>query len=121
MAIPPTAIKLPRTLDPSDIKDVVLNCALVLQSGEKIASYTLNLSTSAIAAGMEFMSGGGRDPQLINGETAVRVWPAIDPLEALNPIFDGSGIALDAELTIVTDSVSSRTDQQTFLIQWAQK
>lgn len=121
MAIPPTAVKLGRILDPSDIKDVVLNCANVLQSGEKIASYTLDLSTSAIATGMEFLSGGGRDPAMVNGDTAIRVWPAIDPGEATNAIFDGNGIALDAVLTIVTDSVPSRTDQQTFLIQWAQK
>lgn len=121
MAIPPTAIRLGRTLDPSDIKDVVLNCAPYLQPGETIASYTLDLSTSAIAAGMEFLTGGGRDPQLINGNTAIRIWPAIDPAEALNPMFEGAGVALDAEITVVTDATPPRTDQQTFLIGWAQK
>jgi hypothetical protein len=121
MAVPPTAKKLGKTLDPSDIKDIVINFAPMLQADEQIASYTIDLSTTSIAAGMEFLSGGGRDPALINDATALRLWPAIDETDADDPMFEPPGVALDFLITVITTSTPSRTDQQTFLIQWAQK
>ena len=39
MAIPSTAVVIPKALDPSDIKDVKLNVAPTLEPGEGIASY----------------------------------------------------------------------------------
>lgn len=121
MAIPSTAVVLPKTLDPSDIKDVKLNIAPALEAGEGIASYDLVLSAEAIAAGMEILSGGGRDPVLTANDTQIIIWPAIDPGEALNPIFADAGVRLAVEATIVTNSFPTRTDQQTFVITWAQK
>lgn len=121
MAIPPTATKMGRILDPSDKKEEVLNCALILEPGERIASYTITLSAASLAAGMTIANSGGRQPALINEDTAIRIWALMDPSQAENVVFDGVGITLDGKLHIVTDSSPSREDEQTFLIQWAQK
>lgn len=121
MAIPPTALKLGRTLDPTDVKEAVINYAPALQVGEQIDTYAIALSAAAVALGMTIPDTGPRAPQLINEDTAIQFWPLIDDDEQDNPAFEGAGTALDIEVTIVTTADPSRTDQQTFLIPWAQK
>lgn len=121
MAIPPTALKLGKTLDPTDVKEAVINYLPLLQAGEQIASFTITLSAAAVALGMSIPNTGPRAVLLINDNTAIQFWPLIDIDEQANPAFDGAGVSLDIEVTIITTADPTRTDQQTFLIPWAQK
>lgn len=121
MPIPATAVALPRVLDPSDIKDVLLDVSPALEGGEIIASYEIALWAEAIAAGMEIIEDGQRDPVLANGDTAIVIWPAIDAGEAEDERFLGDGVELPVTVTVVTNSNPSRTDQQTIVFPWAQK
>lgn len=121
MAIPPTARRLGKTLDPRDVKDVVIDFRPMLQLGEKIASFVFTLSAEAVAMGMSFKETGGYATAAINDDTGVLFWPVIDPSMQLDPAFDAGGISLALQSYVVTDSVPPREDEQTFLIPWAQK
>lgn len=121
MAIPPTAKRLGVTLDPKNKKPVVINYAPILQPGEEIASFTIERSVYAIAAGAVILTGDGRDPARDNANTAIRFWPYIEEADQEDPIFDGAGVVLDFKFTITTNSSPERVDEQTYLIPWAQK
>lgn len=121
MAIPPTAKRLGKLLDPSDIKPIMIDFSPAIPVGAGIDTYTMTISAEGVALGMEIMSGGGRDPSLENDDTAIKLWPAIDEDEAQNPAFDGAGVAIALEVTIIMTTIPAQTDQQTFLIPWAQK
>jgi hypothetical protein len=121
MAIPATAKRLGKTLDPSDIKPIMIDFSPAIPAGAGIDSYTMTISPEGVTLGMEIMSGDGRDPSLENDDTAIKFWPAIAEDEAQNPIFDGAGVAVALEVTIIMTTVPAQVDQQTFLIPWAQK
>lgn len=135
MTIPPTAFYSREVMDPKEVLDWVLNVGPtsahpLLEPGEAIESWTLVLSAESVAAGLSIMSGGSREAHpLIGAEaaaaglpdnTAIKLWLQIADGYQLDPMFSGSGTALSMELTIVTNSVPSRTRQRTYVVRIAQ-
>ena len=121
MAIPPTASRFMATLDPHEELDFVVSLAGLLEEGELIASYILVILPEAVALGLEFMTGTGRDHALRVDKRAIDFWLSIDDAFKSDPAFDGGGVALPMEVTVVTTSIPSRTRTRTFLIQVAQQ
>lgn len=120
MAIPPTAAKFARVLDPHEELDWVAPCAPLLELGEQIDSFTVDLLPEAAALGLTVMSGSGRDIGLAENDTAIRMWLTIDDAFVANGSFEGTGTALGMEMTIVTNSTPPRTRNRTFAVQVAQ-
>ncbi|MDE8654768.1 hypothetical protein [Novosphingobium album (ex Liu et al. 2023)] len=121
MAIPPTAATFADALDPMEEMDFVYPAGPLLEEGEEIASYTLALRPEAIALGLTIMTGGGRDPALIEGSTAILFWLAIDDDFKTDAAFDGTGTSLPMEVTFVTNSAPARTRQRTILVRVVQQ
>lgn len=121
MAIPPTAMRFARVLDPTEVLDYGISLTNILEPGEQIASYLLELFPEATALGLTIMSGTGRDHALFNGNTGIRFWLTIDESERENPIFEGGGIPLPMRITADTNSDPGRVRQRTFLVPVAQQ
>jgi len=114
MATPATAKNI-GTLDPNEELDFLVPLAPVLEPGEEIASYTLELLPEAVALGLTIMTGSGRDHALALENTAIYFWLNIDPDFIGNAAFDG-GIALPMQVTAITNSDPARKRQRTFLV-----
>lgn len=121
MAIPPTATAFAQGLDPHEELDFVIPCGPVLELGEEIDTYTLAPLSEAVALGLTIMSGGGRDHDRIESNRSILMWLEIDDALKTNPDFDGAGVRLPMEVTIVTNASPARTRQFTALVPVAQK
>lgn len=123
MPIPPDAEAFAQALDPSEQLDYGIDLeraadgSTLLQPGENVASYTLALSAEAIAAGLTIMEGDGRD-HAMNGDT-ISMWFKIDDEMQSLPAFNGAGLSLAGELTLVTTSTPARTRQRTWVVRVA--
>jgi len=111
------AISWEGEMDPSEVLDFEMDWASgaepVLLSGEEIASFSLALTASAAAHGLQIKSGGAYDPVRSVGNTTLLLWLQVDPAEVNNTAFI-EGIALGVEATIVTNSSPARTRQRTW-------
>ncbi len=121
MAIPPTATAFSQGIDPHEELDFIIPCGPVLEADEEINSYTLTPLAEAVALGLTIMSGGGRDHNLIESNRSILMWLEIDDAHKTNPAFDGAGVRLPMEVTIVTNSNPARTRQFTALVPVMQK
>lgn len=120
MATPPTAFEFAEGLDPHEELDFVVPCDNRLETGEEIASYTLTLLAEATALGLTIMSGDGRDHQRIESNRSIELWLEIADAYKTNAAFEGAGVSLPMEVTIVTNSSPARTRQFTALVPVAQ-
>lgn len=121
MAVPPTAVAFAQGLDPHEELDFIIPCAPVLESAEEISTYTLTPLAEAVALGLTIMSGSSRDHAKIEGNRSILMWLEIDDGFKTNVSFDGGGVRLPMEVTIVTNSSPARTRQFTALVPVAQK
>lgn len=121
MAIPPTAAAFAQGLDPHEELDFVIPCAPLLEIDEAIDSYELTPLAEAVALGLTIMTGGGRDHARLEDNRSILMWLEIDDAFETNAAFDGAGVRLPMEVTIVTDSYPARTRQITLLVPVAQK
>lgn len=121
MATPPTAFEFEEGLDPHEELDFVLPCEPILEEGEEIASYTLTLLAESVALGLTIMTGSGRDHALVETNQSILLWLEVDDAYKTNAAFDGTGVSLPMEVTIVTNSSPTRTRQFTALVPVAQK
>ncbi len=123
MPTPPNAIALTQPMDPSDLIDYSLTLSQgddaksLLATGESVASYTLELTTEAMAAGLQIQSGNGYDTTLSG--LSLKFWLAVDPAVTSNATFDGAGLTLGIELTVITDAPTPRRRQRTITVQVA--
>lgn len=121
MSIPPTAFKLPRPLDPSDLEGY--GCRIrrgdaptdTLRSGEAIQSYSFAPTPEAVAAGLIIRDDPDRAPRLVGQD--LTFWLCIDPSMRSSTLFNGGGLELAMELTFETNSSPSRTKQKTVTVQ----
>lgn len=112
MAIPPTAVVWPESLDPSDILDFSISCANLLESGETISSYTATPGPEAALLGLQI-------PNSALAANVIAMWLQIDPAKAMDTAFLGTGATLPVEITVNTSS--GRRWQRTVVIKVAQK
>lgn len=123
MPIPPNAHPFTRPMDPTDIVDYVAVLTqgvapdAFLAPGESVASYTLALTPEAVAVGLVIKSGGGYETTFANN--CIRFWLEIDPDEQASAMFDGGGVTLGLELTVITNSAPQRKKQRTLTVQVA--
>jgi hypothetical protein len=117
MAIPTTAKALPQPLDSKDVVDYKLTISKagvdteafpILEADETVASWALNLTVEAMAAGLTISTAAGKEPILIGN--LVLFWLSIDPAMIGNSMFN-AGVTLAMELTVVTSG--GRTKQRT--------
>jgi hypothetical protein len=120
MAIPPTAAKFARVLDPHEELDWMAPCSPLLELGEQIDSFEVVVLPEAAALGLTIMSGSGRDIALAENDTGIVMWLTIDDAFVGDAAFEGAGTALGMEVTIVTNSTPPRTRNRTFVVQVAQ-
>lgn len=117
MPIPTTAPIFPESMDPTDVVDFYISVTegndgqSILMPNEGIASYTLGLSPEAALAGLQLLT-DARKP--VREGKNISLWLSVDPAKRALPVFDGTGLLLGIELTIVTDAIPSRTKQRTF-------
>ena len=114
MAIPSTAFKWSRSMDPTDLVDYEVDLAGILEEGEVIGSYTLSVLSEGVLLGFNIESANGYSPQLIDN-TRVKMWFSITDSERSNPLFN-SGVSIPIELTINTTSSPSRRLQRTLVV-----
>jgi hypothetical protein len=112
MAIPPTAIVWPESLDPSDILDFSINCAALLESDETVDTFTAIAGPEAALFGLT-ITNTALDSNIIS------MWLAIAPEKISDTAFLNAGTLLPVEITINTDS--GRRWQRTAVIRVAQK
>lgn len=126
MAIPLTAKEFDQLLDPSDRVDfyVVLlqgaadsTPAPILLMGEAVASYTLAVTPEAAALGVRIST----DPEYVDRLTGnvLKVYLEMVEDEWTSPLFDGRGVIVAIELTIITTSTPPRRKQRSFLVRIA--
>lgn len=121
MAIPPTAVAFGQALDPHEELDWLIACDGILESDETIVSYTLTLLPEAVALGLTLMEGEGRDHRLTDNERGIAFWATIADAYKTSPAFDGGGVSLPGEVTLVTNSLPDRTRNRTWLMRTAQQ
>lgn len=117
MAIPESALRFDDFLDPEEELDWKVQLTNLLEVGELISDgdWTLEVLAEATALGLAIMTGSGRDPSLVDGDTSIKFWLEIDPLLS----GDGSyvdGVDLPMRITAVTNVTPARTRQRTFLV-----
>lgn len=121
MAVPSSATGWSDAMDPSDITEWVIDLSPLLQSDEAIESYELTLSPEAINAGIYFSSDALRIHKLIWSNRAIMFWPEIAPADRGAPAFDGTGTRYPLVVSIITNSVPSRTFERTYLLRVSQQ
>lgn len=123
MAIPPNAKIWPRTLDPRDRADYLMNLAEgtnpLLEPGESYLTYTLSPSAEAVALGLTIESLAPYAP--VETATTLQIWFSVDSAFWVDAAFSGAGTSLSIELTIETDSTPPRRWQRTVVLKVAQQ
>ena len=118
MAIPASTSVWTESMDPYDIVDYSVDCSNMLETGETIASFSLNILAEASVLGLQIKLTDGYNSELI-GNT-VRMWLTVLPAEQANPAFDGGAI-LPIELVINTNSTPPRRKQRTLGVKVIQR
>jgi hypothetical protein len=116
MPLPPDALILPDSMDPTDRVDflIVLNAAGgLLESGEGVSNYTLTVRSEGVALGLT-ISTGAWSPTTPDAQT-IKFWLEVAAGNQSDIAFD-AGVTLGLELTINTNSSPSRRRQRTFAV-----
>lgn len=100
----PNAVIWEQTMDPQDIVEYKVECEPLLEVGESIDSFSLSLPAESTLFGLE-LGTGAREASLTG--TVVTMWFSFDGTPVPSPV------TLPIEITIVTDSIPSRTKQRT--------
>jgi hypothetical protein len=118
MAAPPSTFVFKAEMDPAEILDYEIQlkegAQNLLEDTEQAASYTLTLYPEAVALGLTLKAGGGYDPT--NDGANITVWLEVSGGFQTDPAFDGSGVQLAMELTVITDNVPPRKRQRTVAV-----
>ena len=129
MAVPPNASEWTQPFDPWDRKEYVAEfdttadgaSGPVLEAGEEITSYTIEVSAEAAALGVEISTDTGYEDSLLAGNQQIEVWFEVDEAFRENAAFAGAGMQVGVEFTINTNSSPSRRHQKTYVLKVAQQ
>lgn len=116
MSLPKNAPIFDYVADPSDEVEYYLAVtrgedeACLLRPDEDIADWKVERGAVAVAAGLQIGT-GAREP--VRDGLVIMFWTTIAPASRALSIFDGDGIDLPIEATIVTTSTPARTKQVT--------
>lgn len=119
MTIPATAIAFLDPMDPSDVRDYVLDLGQLLEEGEAFTDIVVAAYPESTALGFEIRSDGAYAPaELSNSQ--VRLWFQVAAPNRSDPVWD-SGKQCAIEATAVTDSIPPRTYQRTAVVTVVQR
>jgi hypothetical protein len=115
VAIPAKAVAFDSSADPYDLVEWVAEAAgKILETGESIAAFTLNLHSDAIALGVSIKNTGAYAPGLVDANKSIQFWLEVDPSFRDDPAFD-LGLKVAIIVSIDTDSVPARRRQRTWV------
>lgn len=119
MANPPTAFPLPRPFDPSARRPYYAqltrgdSIADMLQTGEEVTTYSVDLTSDAMLAGLTLMSSIDKAPRYSN--QVFSFWlDKIDPLKRASSVFNDKGADFGIEISY--DTNLGNADQFTVLV-----
>jgi hypothetical protein len=114
-AIPAKAVAFTASADPYDLVEWVAECAdKILEPGEAISTYTLNLHSEAIALGVSIRNDGAYVPLLVDANKSIQFWIEVDPSFREDPAFQ-SGFKVAIVILVNTESVPPRRRQRTWV------
>ena len=114
--MPSDAATFPRQMDPQEQLDWLLPFGDLLETGERIASFTLTADADAAALGFTISSGSGRTAAATADGRSIRAWFEVDEAEQDNAAWDDLGTDCVVEAEIVTDASPARTRQRSFVL-----
>lgn len=126
MPIPATALAFEQPVDPSDVQDFAIILSQgpadakptpFLLPGETVASFAMSVGAEAAAAGLLIRSDAGYAPTYVANK--ITFWPVIAAAQQSSPLFDGDGVRLAIELTVVTSNSPARTKQRSIVVRVA--
>ncbi len=115
--IPASASVWPEPMDPYDIVDYKIDCSSLLDIGDEVADFAVEVLTESELLGLT-LGIDSYEPVLV-GNT-VTVWLSIDPAEQDNAAFV-AGVNLPLEITVTSDSVPPRRRQRTVVVKVIQR
>lgn len=118
MPIPSTTKVWSETMDPADILDVKIDCSAFLEESDTIDTYILDTLTEAELFGLTI--GVGAYAPTVNNKV-ITLWLSINPLFQSDTAFQGTGLTLPIEVTVLTTSVPPRKFQRTVAVKVAQR
>lgn len=125
MPLPSSPIAWEGTMDPADVVDFVMSLAgdaplLDLDNGEEIAGYTLTVLPEGVALGLEIGT-ASYAPELIEGNTGVKLWLSVDGGSQADSAYSGGGVELGVVGKFVTNSSPPRTYERTWAVKVLQR
>lgn len=103
----PNAVIWEQPIDPQDQVDYSVNCAPLLEVGEQITSFSLNLPAESVLFGLQL----GTVARLASRSgSVITMWLSFSGIPVTTPII------LPIEVTITTNSVPTRTKQRTVAV-----
>lgn len=126
MPIPATALAFEQPVDPSDVQDFAIILSQgpadakptpFLLPGETVASFAMSVGAEAAAAGLQIRSDAGYAPTYVANK--ITFWPVIAAGQQGSALFDGDGVRLAIELTVVTSNSPARTKQRSIVVRVA--
>jgi hypothetical protein len=108
-----SATRFEGEMDPTDIVDYVAEFGELLETGEIISSFTVEIPTDAAALGFRLLP--SRPPTLETGLQNILIYVEVDTINQRDLIWCDGGVWMPIEFTINT-SLAPRRYQRTFLI-----
>ena len=116
MAIPPTTIVWPESMDPYDVVDYTIDVSNLLEANESIASYVVSLPAESVLVGLSL---GVNEYGSTISSNIVRVW--FSTIKPNDPAFDYPGTTLPVEITVTTTATPPRKKQRTLGVKVVQR
>lgn len=124
MAIPPTASRWSKQLDPGDLTPFIMNMAPLLDvaNGEQInpADWTLTMSAEGVALGCEIGSSGGYAPSLSSDGTRIGLYLSVAAGSQASAGFD-SGVDVAIVARFGTTATPANRYERTFVVRVVNK
>ena len=118
MPIPTLARLFAVPMDPVDRIEYQADLDSILELGESIASYTLEMGVEGVALGVTL--GSGAYASSVIGGRAVKMWLEVDTLYQEDAAFM-TGVLVPIEVTVITDNVPARRWQRTVVVRIEQQ
>ncbi|RZK45224.1 MAG: hypothetical protein EOO61_00780 [Hymenobacter sp.] len=103
-------------MDPYDVVDYTVDVTNLLETGETVASYTISPTAEAALLGLAL---GINEYGSTISNNVIRIW--ISTTKPNDTAFDGTGVTLPIELTVMTNAQPPRKKQRTLGVKVAQR
>lgn len=125
MPLPNDPVRWPMSMDPSDVVDFIMSLTgtpalLDVDNSEEIDSFTLTMSAEGVALGLTIGT-DARAPELIEGNTAVKLWLSVDSGSQAEGAYSAAGVELGVVGRFTTNSSPSRTYERTWAVKVMQR